>query len=310
VLKQFEFGDRSDDFRRVREAAHSMGCFYARHPRLSEARLLEAISAARAFFALPVDERLRLAIEHSPHYRGYSEMRNERDWREQIHFGREEAAIVHQQLRGPNLWPADARWRTQILALIDDLEAAARDILTALSPELPYEDDSPYLLLKLIHYPAWPGLTPRHGVAPHVDFSWIALVIQDDTGGLEMRTPAGEWIEIPARPGAVVVNTGEVLQFATRGYLQATPHRVVNRSREQSRVSMPFFFNPPLTQVVSPLAGPVHPLAADREHVHRVLRGTENEPFLFGDAEWRRKGLGVWCKDCVHPSTSKCGVKT
>lgn len=283
----------------LRDAAHSIGCFYASHPRLGEARLLEALNAARDFFALPVELRQRLAIEQSPHYRGYSEMRNERDWREQIHFGREEAAVENQQLRGPNLWPADDQWRTQIISLMDDLETAARDILSALGRTFIDEAESPYLLLKLIHYPVSPEAVPRPGVAPHVDFSWITLVIQDETGGLEMRTPAGEWIEVPARPGAVVVNIGEVLQFATRGYLQATPHRVVNRSRERSRISMPFFFNPSLSRVVSPLAAPMHPLPADREHVHRVLDGREEEPFLFGDAEWRRKGLGVWCGACV-----------
>src|SRR5262249_2278240 len=150
---------------------------------------------------------------------------------------------------GPNLWPDDRRWRETILLLMRDLEEAGRDVLNGLGAFL-WAGEEPYLLLKLIHYP--PSQTPRSGVAPHTDFSWITLLLQDDTGGLEVQRRDGAWIAVPGVPGTIVVNVGEILQFATRGEFPATPHRVVNRSRSVSRISLPFFLNPALDRWIAP----------------------------------------------------------
>jgi isopenicillin N synthase-like dioxygenase len=300
-----EMGGGSD----LADAAREVGCFYVRHPLFPEARCAEAISAAQAFFRLDSDIKRRLAIEGSRHWRGYSEMRSDRDWREQIHFGREEPAVnsdnAYDQLRGPNMWPASAEWRGCVLRLLADLEEAGRDILGALALTLGLpvdrflkEDEDPYVLMKLIHYPV--PAVPRFGVAAHVDFSWITLLLQDKTGGLEVCTPGGEWMEAAPVPGALFVNFGEILQFATRGHYAATPHRVGNRQRSTSRFSIPFFLNPALATRVEQVDLPA---GVDRrpagDHIHRVFNGRETSPFVFGEAEWRRKALGVWCGACA-----------
>jgi isopenicillin N synthase-like dioxygenase len=272
----------------------------------SVSRCDNAIQDTRAFFNLPCERKRELAIERSPHFRGYSEMHNERDWLEQIHFGREEAACgaepAYARLRGPNLWPSDAEWRCRLLRLLDDLEQVGGEVLSALGVNLE-QDDAPYLLLKPIHYQATPGGVPRSGVAPHVDFSWITLLLQDDAGGLEARTPDGIWLDVPPVAGALAVNIGEILQFASGGQFLATPHRVVSRPG-RSRVSMPFFLNLGLdTRIEGHRSGDPRSARPFRmchgEHVHRVFSGSEDEPFVFGHAEWKRKGLGVWCGECV-----------
>ena len=286
------------------EAARRVGCFYVSHPLFPPSRCEEALHDARAFFDLPSEEKRRLAIERSPHFRGYSVMHNDRDWREQIHFGREEPACgaepAYAGLRGPNLWPSDPLWRHGLLHLMDDLERVGREVLSVLVANFD-QDEAPYLLLKLIHYQIPPDGLPRSGVAPHVDFSWITLLLQDDAGGLEARTPDGVWLDVPPVSGALLVNIGEILQFASGGRCLATPHRVTSRPK-RSRVSMPFFLNPGLAQRVkrsSLNSERCMQYAQAGEHVHRVLSGSEEEPFVFGDAEWKRKGLGVWCSDCV-----------
>ena len=255
-------------------AAREFGCFYLRYSLTAD-----AVGLARSFFDLPFAEKRALAIERSAHFRGYSEMRNERDWREQIHFGREE--VAGERLRGPNLWPADLAWKAGVLGLMGELESVGRAVLGRLGAFMP-DDEQAYLLLKMIHYPA---SVARAGVAAHVDFSWITLLAQDETGGLEICTPAGEWLSAPFVPGTLLVNLGEILQFATGGYFQATPHRVTTGAL--SRVSLPFFLNPSLDRVVAPGPG--------GEHVHRVL---QTAPLHFGEEEWKRKGLGIWCASC------------
>jgi isopenicillin N synthase-like dioxygenase len=274
------------------EAARRNGWFRVCHPLFPASRCTEALALAEAFFRLPAGTKEQLAIERSPHFRGYSVMHNSRDWREQIHFGREEGSRKGWPLRGPNLWPEDPAWRRSILSLMADLEAAGRDILATLTGFLP-PDEAPYVLLKLIHYQPIPDASPRSGVAPHVDFSWITLLLQDDAGGLEIRNGEGEWQPAPHVPGTLLVNVGEILQSASGGYFKAAPHRVVSGAR--SRISLPFFLNPGLETTVHPVP---HAPANDPEHVHRVFSEPRTSPFVFGEEEWRRKGLGVYCGSC------------
>jgi isopenicillin N synthase-like dioxygenase len=309
----FDFGAAMDPrtIAHVEKAAREIGCFYVRHPLFRAARCEQALADARAFFSVSQAAKERLSIERSPHFRGYSEMRNERDWREQIHFGREEPAggpaPAYQRLRGPNLWPDDPAWRDRTIALMRDFETAGRAVLNVLAeivgrgPLLAIAE-KPYWLLKMIRYLAAPGNDPRSGVAPHVDFSWITLLLQD-ADGLEIRTPAGEWLAVPPRPGTLTVNLGEVLEFATAGQYEATPHRVIREPDAESRISMPFFLNPSLDRTVHRVGEVRKPPSCgetyNEEHVHRVLQGEVTEPMQFGQAEWRRKGKGYWCELCI-----------
>jgi isopenicillin N synthase-like dioxygenase len=310
VSEIFDFPARQSggELERLRRVANSSGYFYARHPLFDEDRIERALTLAGVFFASPQPEKEAVGIERSPHYRGYSVMRNSRDWREQIHFGRETAPGDH-RLEGPNLWPPDGAWRSAVLSLLADFEAAGRAILHALAGclEVPEEnllarEEQPYLLLKMIHYLVPPDATPRSGVAPHVDFSWITLLLQDSVGGLSVCTPGGVWREVEPIAGTLVVNLGEILQYASESYFLATPHQVV--SRTGSRISLPFFLNPGLRRWVTPAGSPLtrewQP-APELTHVHRVLPDGALGSFCFGDAEWRRKGEGIWCRDCVPP---------
>jgi isopenicillin N synthase-like dioxygenase len=261
-----------------------------------------ALAAARAMFALPEAAKQVAAIEHSPHFHGWSQMRNERDWREQFHFGREVATREGEpfhRLEGPNLWPAGGD-RARIESYLEAVSALGERVLQAVAGALAvtaFSRDG-YAILKLIGYhpQASTGIA-RPGVAAHVDFSWITLTLQDSPG-LEVLPPGGDWTLVEPRPGSLWVHAGELLELVTRGRYPATPHRVVNRSIERSRVSIPFFVNPPLDGLVAAL--PQSAPAEEPAHVHRVIdRRLATGPFHFGRAEWRRKGLNHWCHVCT-----------
>jgi len=235
----------------------------------------------------------------------------ERDWREQLHLARERPAREgpdHARLEGPNLWPVDEGWRQALIAYLDATAALGERIIDALTGELglppgsiPRGGPDGHVVMKLIGYhPQAAAGIARPGVAAHVDFSLLTLTLQD-CPGLEIRTPAGSWTLVEPRPDAVWVHPGELLELASGGRWPATPHRVVNRSLERTRVSIPLFLNPPLEAVV-PGADRVF-AAPDGEHVHRVLApGAPPRPLHFGEAEWRRKGLDGWCHACA-PAT-------
>jgi isopenicillin N synthase-like dioxygenase len=205
------------------------------------------------------------------------------------------------RLEGPNLWPPDSTWRDRILRYLSTVEEIGKEVLANLGVGLSLH---PYVVMKLICYHPQPRADSfRPGVAAHVDFSWITLTLEDDAGGLEVRVPDGRWIAVEPEPGTLLVHVGEILAFATHGRFCATPHRVVNRLTTRSRISIPFFLNPSLHTIVAPVADLSNTRArdcADDSHVHRVLSpAASGNSFLFGAAEWRRKGLNVWCTECV-----------
>jgi isopenicillin N synthase-like dioxygenase len=283
------------------------------------------LSVSRSFFSLAREEKAAVGIEHSAHFRGWSEMRNERDWREQLHLGRDQSspasaisageAPEYRRLEGPNLWPADAAWREAVTSYIEIATGLGGEILFNIARALgvdgaPFGNTSRdgYLVAKIIAYhPQTSAQTLRSGVAAHVDFSWLTINLQD-SAGLEVRRPDGTWVPVDIQPGAVWVHVGELLEHATAGRYLATPHRVLNRSSARTRLSIPVFINPPLDGIVPVFTG-VSALGAraphdsgpgnSDEHVHRVLsRRSGYRAFTFGHAEWRRKGLGVWCSTC------------
>ncbi len=249
----------------LRAATHDVGFFYLTGtgvPPELEARLHRA---ARDFFALPEADKLAIENVNSPHFRGYTRIGGERtqgrvDWREQIDIGPERAALDpetspdYARLIGPNLWPeAQPELREVVSEWHDHLSGVARKLLRAwalaLGAEESYFDEhfgEPSTLIKIVRYPGKDDPTPQQGVGAHKDSGVLTLLwVEPGKGGLQVQRD-GEWVDAPAVPGAFVVNIGELLEYATQGYLIATNHRVISPTYPEDRISVPFFFNPAL----------------------------------------------------------------
>src|ERR1700731_3905868 len=102
----------------LQDAVLQYGFFYLKNaPSLTPELQDQALSQARAFFALPLEEKLKIEMINSPHFRGYQRMGAEttnfkQDNREQIDYGPEVAAEnmtetspAYLGLKGPNQWP-------------------------------------------------------------------------------------------------------------------------------------------------------------------------------------------------------------
>lgn len=57
---------------------------------------------------------------------------------------------------------------------------------------------------------------------------------------LEVLTPTGQWISVPALPNTLVCNVGQYLERQSNGRFLAAVHRVRNKTGEE-RYSLPFF---------------------------------------------------------------------
>ncbi len=89
------------------------------------------------------------------------------------------------------------------------------------------------------------------GIHHHTDAGALTVLLQDDVGGLQVYKD-GYWHNIPPVPGALVVNTGDMMQVWSNNLYQAPIHRVL-AMEVKKRYSLPFFFNPSATCRVSPL---------------------------------------------------------
>jgi isopenicillin N synthase-like dioxygenase len=74
-------------------------------------------------------------------------------------------------------------------------------------------------VLRLLHYPAvareilaQPG-TVRAG--SHTDYGTVTLLFQDGNGGLQVRTPEGEWQDVVPIKGVMVINAGEGIRSSS-----------------------------------------------------------------------------------------------
>lgn len=104
-------------------------------------------------------------------------------------------------------------------------------------------------VLRLQRYKPLDEPTPPGSIRAlaHQDINLLTLLPAPEIAGLQLRTVGGDWLDLDHHPGLVIVNIGEMLQTASRGYYPATPHRVVVRDPADSllaRWSLPMFFHP------------------------------------------------------------------
>ena len=268
----------------VAAACETSGFLYVSNHGVSADTVASIFEANRAFHAMPLDKKLALQINQF--YRGYVPFAGSTlkvssigqatkpNQSEQILFRHELAPDDPDlgsglPLQGPNQWPDEADlpgFKETVLRYMSECERVARTLLPAFAEalDLPHDHFDPYFEkpvknLKLLHYPAQPDDRPadQFGAAPHTDFGFVTVLAQDDTGGLEVRGPNGEWLPAPVIDGTFVINIGDAMARWTNERFASTPHRVINRAPQRSRYSVPFFMDPGMHATIDALPGTV-----------------------------------------------------
>ena len=164
-------------------------------------------------------------------------------------------------LAGPNRWPDLPGFREPVEAYHGAMCELGRRVVGIVADLLGDDDgttasafETPTSWLRLLHYPsvAVSAAPDVYGSAPHRDFGFITILAQDEVGGLQVGDRAGNWIDVPPRCDAFVMNVGDMLHRWSNGRLLSTPHRVINRTGRE-RYSVPFFFDPHMSTVIEPL---------------------------------------------------------
>lgn len=293
--------DRSAFLEQLRHAARDIGFFYLINHGISPELQQAVQDEAQLFFSLPDTEKQKVAMIHSPHFRGYnraaSELtRGKPDWREQFDIGAERPVLSVSpsqpgwlRLQGPNLWPESLpTLRPTLLQFQREMTAVALKLLRtfALALQLPansFDDlygNKPNEHIKLIRYPGQQATDSNQGVGAHKDSGFLSFLLQDRQQGLQVEVTPNNWIDAAPLPGSFVVNIGELLELATNGYLRATVHRVMSPPQGQERQSIAFFLGAQLDAVVPVYTLP--PELASQAH------GPESDPHnpLLRDVGW------------------------
>lgn len=109
--------------------------------------------------------------------------------------------------------------------------------------------DSQLTLLRVLHYPPLNGDENPDAMraAAHGDINLLTLLPAATQAGLQVLGKDQHWHDVPCDSGMLVVNIGDMLDEASRGFYPSTVHRVLNPSgaaAKQSRISLPLFLHP------------------------------------------------------------------
>ena len=191
----------------------------------------EMFRLADEFFSLPEEEKRRISTS-SGNFRGFSALGsevtlNKRDWHECIDFLPPRAS---EPLAGENQYPS-GEFEAAVEAYYDAMNDVGRKIMSHLN--VPLDLDTPFSLLRILHYPVLPDEETRRqenidvGIGCHTDYGFLTLIVSD-APGLQVECN-GSWINAKADTDTFVVNIGDSL--AALSGLKATPHRVVHSAR-------------------------------------------------------------------------------
>jgi isopenicillin N synthase-like dioxygenase len=288
---------RPEDIQKTAEAigwaCRNVGFFYIRNHGLPADHREKALAEVKRFFDLPREEKMKLHMRGSSQFRGYVPLCGEitegkKDWHECIDLQPLEdedgtARVGRHALDDPGQWPETLpSFRQVMMQSWDQLYGlsgkVAEGIARSLGLEARYFEAfaGPDLCaLRLTHYPAFRETARTDdidsGMGAHCDLGFLAILQQDDVGGLEVLRADGQWIEASHIPGTCLVNIGEMMQRWTNDVYRATLHRV-RLPGDRSRYATPFFFEPRYDTVVVPL-----PVCCSEDDPPRY------EPFLFGE---------------------------
>ena len=227
----------------------------------------DAWESARAFFDLPLADRMAVAMPRPGYPYGYSPMSGETltrslgkaaapDLKESFAIGpvdRPTHAITDPDESfawSENLWPdalptLQPAWETYFRAMSDLAARLLRQMATGLQLPATHFDsmiDRHTSAMRALNYPAIDSGTDRLGASAHTDYGTLTILLADPVvGGLQLEGADGAWHDVDAMPGSFVVNLGDAMARWTNDRWRSTMHRV--QVPAQRRQSIAFFHN-------------------------------------------------------------------
>ena len=249
-------------------ALETVGFFVVVGHRVPQSLIDATFAEARRFHAQPMDAKL--ALRMNEHNNGYMMLgryavwtsdvnaNDKPDLNEAFFIKRERApddplVRAGRRFAGPNQWPDNLPgFRETLLRYTDAVDALGRRLLPLLAAYLDLPTDvfdaafaESQFSFRLTHYPPVTAEPNQFGIAPHTDANFMTFLAQSDVPGLQVRTPDGEWVDVPYVPGSFAVNSGDMMQRWTNHRFKSTPHRALPPV-DRPRYAIPYFMGPHL----------------------------------------------------------------
>jgi len=277
----------------LKQAATEVGFFYIRNHGVPEAVIAELFARGPDFFALPLEEKMRVHVKLSGNNSGYTPLLEENTnpaAKGDVHEAYDMAAqLAHDDpdlagakgLYGVNIWPeSQPEFRDAMLNYNEHVMALGRKLFSAFALALDQDEDffapmitKPTMVQRIVYYPSQDGPISEDqiGIGAHSDYECFTILAQHEVPALQVLNSAGEWIAAPPIPGTFVVNIGDQMARWSNDVFASTVHRAINTTGK-ARYSIPFFLGVNYDTLIDVLPGCVTP-----------ERTRKYEPVIAGD---------------------------
>ncbi|KAJ5839536.1 uncharacterized protein N7525_004724 [Penicillium rubens] len=245
-------------------SANSSGFFYITNFGLTQAEIDEQFAIAKAFFALPQEERLkyRAPLEEG-NYNGYRPLGTLEilpGLYDNVEFYNIFKFIPQTQRVQPDIfreyWGEIEKFHRhmhenvsfKLLRLLAiSLELPEEELVNGHLYEANCDSSLRYMMYRARSSEENNSYKDLY-LRGHTDIGTMTFVFQQPVAALQIKhTESSHWQHIRIPPGVIAVNLADILQFLTNGYLKSGIHRVISPPEDQAsndRLGLLYFLRP------------------------------------------------------------------
>jgi isopenicillin N synthase-like dioxygenase len=261
----------------IATACQTWGFFQIVNHGISSEQISEVWHQTHSLFALPMEEKLAIERNRENPWGFYNRelTKNQLDKKEVFDFTCAGVDPIYGQA---NRWPEKhPEFEATMMTYLESCTELSLKLLEAfcIGLDLPAKFMHPNFegnhtgFVRLNYYPLETTAPIPDGaeeadlgIHHHTDAGGLTILLQDQVGGLQVHRD-GFWHDIPTVEGAIVINTGDMMQVWSNDIYKAAIHRVLAMDSSE-RYSIPFFFNPAASCEVKPLPSVINTESPER----------------------------------------------
>ncbi|KAF3927815.1 hypothetical protein ABW20_dc0101845 [Dactylellina cionopaga] len=245
------------------DACTRVGFFYIKNHNVPSRVVSDCFGAAKLFFDLEVEDKMKIYIKDSENYKGYTPLLGENtdptgrgDLHEGFDIGYDYTTTTTTEgknhMEGQNRWPESLPGiKSPVTEYFEHMVRLGQKLFQLFALSLDLEEthfdgmiSGKGAVMRLLHYPPQKeeDLDMKQlGIGAHSDYECFTMLAQDEVAALQVLNAEGEWVAAVPMEGTFVVNVGDSMARWTNDLYLSTIHRAINRTGVR-RYSVPFFF--------------------------------------------------------------------